>query len=156
MQPFSAVTYVAEARWQQLLQTDGSNARAHAQLGMLYSCGLPGAPVDLSRARRQIGQALVLNRAETGPQVRLGEIALLQGDEAAASGYLEAERRTNERSVAIAAAGGSQTDNSASAEGQTRRGNRPLLESGHVGPFALAATGQGLWCSHDFQLAVRV
>ena len=90
----------AESRWRRLLAVDASNARAHVQLGVLYSCGLPGAPVDLQRARQEMERALSLNRAETGPQVRLGEIALLQGDPVAAARYLEAARQTNERSVA--------------------------------------------------------
>jgi tetratricopeptide (TPR) repeat protein len=152
----------AETRWRRLLRNDSSNARAHAQLGMLYSCGLPGAPVDLPRARHELEQALALNRAETGPQVRLGEVALLQGDLAAAAGYLNAARQTNQRAVAahylsgylhwqaghfdrassalsdaITAIGGGTAEASASAEGQTRRGFRPLLESGHDGPLAV-------------------
>ena len=151
----------AESRWRRLLAVDASNARAHVQLGVLYSCGLPGAPVDLQRARQEMERALSLNRAETGPQVRLGEIALLQGDTAAAARYLEAARQTNERSVAahyfsgylhwaarrfeaarealgaaVAAADDGAVDASASAEGQTRRGFRPLLERGHDGPLA--------------------
>ena len=151
----------ADTRWRRLLKLDSSNARAHSLLGVLYSCGLPGAPVDLPLARRELELALALNRAETGPQVRLGEIALLQGDWAAAADYLDGARQTNQRSVAahylsgylhwraghleparsalgaaVTAAGGGVAEVSASAEGQTRRGFRPLLESGHDGPLA--------------------
>ncbi len=150
----------AESHWRRLLVVDDSNARAHVQLGALYSCGLPGAPIDLSRARQELQRALALNRAATGPQVRLGEIALLQGDSDAAAQYLEDARQTNERSVtahylggylhwragrteaarealyqATVAAGGGRTEASASAEGQTRRGFRPLLEAGSDGPL---------------------
>jgi tetratricopeptide (TPR) repeat protein len=151
----------AESRWRRLLAVDGSNARAHVQLGVLYSCGLPGAPVDLQRARQELERALALNRAETGPQVRLGEIALLQGDEDGAARYLNGARQTNERSVAahylsgylhwragrveaaraalrsaVAVVRGQHVDASASAEGQTRRGFQPLLEGGQDGPLA--------------------
>ena len=163
----------AESRWRRLLAVDDSNARAHMQLGALYSCGVPGAPFDLTRARQELERALALNRAITGPQERLGEIALLQGDLTAAASHLNAARQTNERSVtahylsgylywqagrveaattvlgeAISAAGGGRADASASAEGQTRLGFRPLLEAGQEGPLAplwkeqLAAIGQ--------------
>lgn len=151
----------AESRWRQLLAVDGSNARAHAQLGALYSCARPGAPLDLDRARHELQQALAMNRAETGPQLRLGEIALLTGDVESASRHLDAVRRTNARSVAahflggyllwradqpaeaqsaleqaVAAATGQHGDRSASAEGQTKRGQRPLLEAGADSPLA--------------------
>jgi tetratricopeptide (TPR) repeat protein len=152
----------AERRWRRLLAVDDSNARAHVQLGALYSCGLPGAPMNLPRARQELERALTLNRAVTGPQVRLGEIALLQGDTDAAEAHLTAARQTNERSVTahyllgylywqagrIEAAGealhqatvagrGGHVDASASAEGQTKRGYRPLLETVQDGPLAL-------------------
>jgi len=93
--------------------------------------------------------------------VRLGEIVLLQGDLATAAGHLNAARQTNERSVtahylsgylywqagrveaaiaalhqAIGAAACGEADASASAEGQTRLGFRPLLEAGQDGPLA--------------------
>ena len=151
----------AETAWRRLLDVDRTNARAHNQLGMLYSCGIEGAPLDLELARRELERALDLNRAETGPQVRLGEIALLAGDDERARRHLEAVRATNARSVgahylagylawrsgdgsaartsleqALTAAGGGSPEHSASSEGQTRRGNRPLLESGHAGPLA--------------------
>jgi tetratricopeptide (TPR) repeat protein len=45
----------AESRWRRLLAVDDCNARAHVQLGALYSCGLPGAPFDLTRAREEAG-----------------------------------------------------------------------------------------------------
>lgn len=151
----------AQSHWRRLLAVDGSNARAHVQLGVLYSCGLPGAPVDLAQARWQLERALDLNRAETGPQVLLGEIALLQDSLVMAGRHFEATRNTNERSVAahyfggylhwlagrhaaaqkaleqaLVAGGDQRHDPSASAEGQTRRGFRPLLESGIQSPLA--------------------
>ena len=151
----------AESHWRRLLAVDGSNARAHVQLGAMYSCGLPGAPVDLAQAREELVRALAINPVATGPQVRLGEIALLQGDTQAATASLEAVRQTNERSVtahylggylhwqagrleaaadalgqATGAAGGGRAEASASAEGQTRRGFRPLLETGDDGLLA--------------------
>jgi uncharacterized protein HemY len=128
---------------------------------MLYSCGVEGAPFDLTRAQQQLESALDLNRAETGSQVRLGEIALLQADLRRARQHLDAARATNARSLAahylagyvawqsgdsaaalaaltaaVRTAGGGVEERSASSEGQTRRGHRPLLESGHAGLLA--------------------
>ena len=147
----------AERRWQRLLSVDSSNARAHVQLGLLYSCGRQGAPYNLNKARKALHRALSLNRAETGPQVRLGEIALLQQDWETAGKHLDAARRTNERSIsghylvgylhwragrgaaaeaalqeAIFAAAGGRKEVSGSAEGQTKLGAVPL-QRGYVG-----------------------
>ncbi|MBI2505923.1 MAG: tetratricopeptide repeat protein, partial [Candidatus Latescibacteria bacterium] len=38
----------AAATWKRLIETNpNQSSRAHAQLGMLYSCGAPGTPFDL-------------------------------------------------------------------------------------------------------------
>lgn len=151
----------AEVAWRRLLAVDPAGARAHVQLGVLYSCDAAGATFDLARARQELEAALALNSAETGVLVRLGEVLLVQGDLAGAAGRLEAARRTHPGSVgahylcgylawrdgargaalddlrqAVAAAGGGRADPSASSEGQTRRGAQPLLESGRAGLLA--------------------
>lgn len=150
----------AERRWRLELKANAHSARAHAQIGMLYSAGLPEAPIDLVVAQRELEAAHSLNRAETGPLVRLGEIALLRGDRDAAAHWLAAASTTNARSVAAVylrgylawtegdidaaqhllltarhLAGGGPEEVSASAEGQTKAGNRPLLESGNTSPL---------------------
>ncbi len=96
------------------------------------------------------------------PSTRMGELALLQEDPVAAARWLAAATQTNTRSVAavylhgyvawsegksaeaqarlLAArhlAGGGPEEVSASAEGQTRRGHRPLLESGRISSLAV-------------------
>lgn len=169
----------AEARWRRLLAVDASNARAHVQLGVLYSCGRSGAPQDLDRARAELQRALALNRAETGPQERLAEIALLQGDEEAALRHAEAVRRTNERSVAahylvgylhwragrahearyalesaVHAASGGEAEVSASGEGQTRKGDyRPLLAAAEGGLLAVSRQRLSAWPAQEIAAA---
>ena len=151
----------AERRWRLELAANAHSARAHAQIGMLYSAALPDAPIDLAIAQRELEAAHSLNRAETGPLVGLGEIALLRGDLVAAARWLAAASTTNTRSVAAVylrgylawtegeidaakrllatawhLAGGGPEEVSASAEGQTKAGNRPLLESGNPSPLS--------------------
>ena len=143
----------AEQLWRRELADNEHSARAHAQIGMLYSIGHAGAPFDLIVAQQELEAAHLLNRAETGPLVRLGEVSLLQADTAAANRWLAAAAQTNARSLAAVylrgylawdrgdfeqaqvlltraahLGSGSVTETSASAEGQTKRGNRPLLE----------------------------
>jgi len=151
---------VAEHRWRQELAANEHSARAHAQIGMLYSSGHLGAPFDLDVSRQQLQAAHKLNRAETGPLVQLGTVALLEGDRQGAGRWLQAAANTNARSVAavyllgylawsrgestqmqtlfdqaLLLASGTTAEVSASAEGQTASG-RPLLERGRTPELA--------------------
>lgn len=74
----------AARAWRTLLGVNASSARAHSELGSLYLCLDPGAPFQLDSAARHLERAHEINREETGPLVRLGEVALLRGDLAAA------------------------------------------------------------------------
>ncbi len=76
------------------------SSRVHAQLGMLYSCATPGAPFDLGVAEQELHQALAINKEESGPILKLGEIALLKGEDKQAREYLSAGRNLNFKSVA--------------------------------------------------------
>lgn len=69
----------AIAAWVQLTQVNASSARAYSQLGALYSCGIPGAPFDLARADAMFRAVLKVNREETGPLLKRGEVALMVG-----------------------------------------------------------------------------
>lgn len=86
--------------WKRLIEINpNQSSRAHAQLGMLYSCGAPGTPFDLALAERELHQALVINKEESGPVIKLGEVALLRGDRKQALEYLSAGRNLNFKSV---------------------------------------------------------
>ncbi|MBT4499279.1 MAG: tetratricopeptide repeat protein [Gemmatimonadetes bacterium] len=140
--------------WQTLLEVNPTSSRAHIQLGTIYSCGASGAPFDLDRAEREFTLALGLNQEETGPLLKLGEIALLKGDDARARKHLSAVDRAHARSIearyllgylswkegdlpaaqtalqhAVEFGRSAPSSPSASSEGETR-GGKPLLATG--------------------------
>jgi len=147
----------AEACWRLLVETNPLSARGHAQLGALYSCGLDGTPFDLGRATTEFSRTRSLNRQESGALYKLAEVAVIRGDTAAAHQDLQAVLQTNPRnaealfllgyleweagdwksatarlSQALEAAGGTDrpAGDSASNEGDTKRGSGPLLADG--------------------------
>jgi tetratricopeptide (TPR) repeat protein len=68
----------ARGAWLRLTETNSASSRAFSQLGTLAMCR-PGVPVfDLSDARSAIERAHELNPEETGPTLRLGQVALLE------------------------------------------------------------------------------
>lgn len=79
----------AERAWRQLIVVNASSARAHSELGSLYLCLDPAAPFDPDSAVRHFQRAHEINKEETGPLVRLGEVALLRGDLSAAKARFE-------------------------------------------------------------------
>jgi tetratricopeptide (TPR) repeat protein len=86
--------------WKRLIETNpNQSSRAHAQLGMLYSCGAPGTPFDLDQAERELHLALAINKEESGPVIKLGEVALLKGERKQALEYLSDGRNLNFKSV---------------------------------------------------------
>ncbi|HEY6107810.1 MAG TPA: FG-GAP-like repeat-containing protein [Gemmatimonadales bacterium] len=89
----------AQAAWTRLVQLNPGSARTHSRLGDLYACMDPGAPRDLAKAEAEFRRALELNREETGPPLRLGEIALMRGNMAAAVSRLDAVIGSHSRSV---------------------------------------------------------
>ena len=74
----------AVGAWQRLLSVSASSARTHSQLGALYLCLEPGAPLQLDSAEEHLRRAHELNKEENGPVMRLGVVALARGDLAAA------------------------------------------------------------------------
>jgi tetratricopeptide (TPR) repeat protein len=89
----------AISAWRRLAGVNPMSARAHAQLGAVYSCGAPGAPFDLDVAEREVQRALAINKEESGPILKMGEVALLKGDRKKALDYFTAAGRTNFKSV---------------------------------------------------------
>ena len=89
----------AVAAWRRLAEVNPLSVRAHAQLGAVYSCGAPGAPFDLEVAERAFQRALEINREESGPILKLGEVALLKGDRDQALAHFTTVLRSNTRSI---------------------------------------------------------
>ncbi len=88
----------AEAAWLELSRIDPSSARAYSQLGTLYFCIDDTSYFNLPAARQAFERALSINKEETGPLLRLGQIALLDGDDSTASYYFDAVRVSNHKS----------------------------------------------------------
>jgi tetratricopeptide (TPR) repeat protein len=74
----------AQRAWRTLVTLNPSSARAHSELGALYSCVEPSAPFQLDSAEWHFERAHAINKEENGPLIRLGEVALLRGDLAGA------------------------------------------------------------------------
>ena len=142
----------AETAWRRLVEVNPGSARAHSRLGDIYACPDSGAPWDLGRAQREFARAAELNREETGPLLRLGEVALLRGDLSAAQTQFDAVIVTHPRSLdaqflkgyvawrrgqqslaaaqlraAVALAQAPQTVQAVPAEGDTKQGTAPLV-----------------------------
>jgi tetratricopeptide (TPR) repeat protein len=85
----------ARIAWRRLTETNPSSSRAFSQLGTLAMCR-PAAPVfNLSDARSAIERAHELNPEETGPTLRLGQLALLLGQPDAAGDHFDAVTGSN-------------------------------------------------------------
>ncbi|NIM50576.1 MAG: tetratricopeptide repeat protein [Gemmatimonadales bacterium] len=89
----------AERTWKRLVEVNPMSARAHSRLGDLHLCLEEGAPFDLSAAQADFERALQIYKEETGPVLRLGQIALLRGDLAGARAHFDAVVGSNFRSV---------------------------------------------------------
>lgn len=89
----------AEEAFLRLAASDRTAARGHSALAELYSNPNAGALFDLRRAAAEYELARRNNADESGSVLRLGEVALAQGDRTRASDYLSAASRTNFKSV---------------------------------------------------------
>lgn len=89
----------AERAWRRLLAVNPASARAHSRLGVLYSCLERPELIDLQKAEAEFKRAFELNKEETGPLLRLGQIALVRGDLETALHYLDAVIGSNYSSV---------------------------------------------------------
>jgi len=89
----------AEQAWKRLVQINSRSSRAHFQLGRLYLCVEQPEFFNLDAAEREFRRALEINKEETGPTLRLGQVALLRGNLPLARRYFEAVTRSNHMSV---------------------------------------------------------
>jgi tetratricopeptide (TPR) repeat protein len=157
----------AIAAWEHLAAVNPHSSRAHLQLGAIHSCGAEGAPFDLERAQGEIRKALEINKEESGPLLKLGEVLLLKGDLEQAQKYLSAAGRANAMAARYLlgylhwkrgepdkalellqqAAELSRTaprPASASSEGDTKGGKGPLLAAGAARQSFFAPYLEGL------------
>jgi tetratricopeptide (TPR) repeat protein len=89
----------AVTTWRRLAEVNPMSTRAHIQLGAVHSCGAEGAPFDLEVAEREFQRALDINKEETGPVVKLGEVYLLSGRSQQALTFFKAAVQSNFKSV---------------------------------------------------------
>ena len=89
----------AREAWERLASLNPNSARAHARLGDLYLCLEPDTLFDLEAAEAAFSRAMDLNKEETGPLLRLGQIALIQGNLLEAQSYFDAVTGSNYKSV---------------------------------------------------------
>lgn len=89
----------AESAWTRLAKVNPQSSRAHSRLGDYYVCVDRGTERDLAKAESEYLQATKLNGEETGPILRLGEVAVLRGDFAGAARHFDAVIGSHARSV---------------------------------------------------------
>lgn len=89
----------AVTAWRQLVEVNPLSGRAHIQLGSVYSCGAEGAPFDLDIAEQEFQRALAINKEQTGPILKLGEVYLLSGQSKEAISYFTTALQSNSKSV---------------------------------------------------------
>jgi tetratricopeptide (TPR) repeat protein len=92
----------ARVAFERLLAVNPASARGHLALGALLASPDPREPMDLAKAERHLRRAHEINGEETGPVVRLGEIALVAGRSAEARRWFESALRTNPKGVEAA------------------------------------------------------
>jgi Flp pilus assembly protein TadD len=90
----------ARRMFARLVEVNPRSARGHARLGVVYLCSPTLGPVRVDDAEQEFRAAADLNREETGPYVRLAEVALLRGDARGATRALETVLGSNSKSAA--------------------------------------------------------
>lgn len=89
----------AEATLERLTREHPSSSRGHARLGELHLCFADRAVFDPERAEAGFRRALEVNSEETGPMLRLAEVALIRERSSQARQWLEAVLGTHATSV---------------------------------------------------------
>jgi tetratricopeptide (TPR) repeat protein len=92
----------AREAFQRLVELNPASARGHLALGALLASPDPDEPLDLESAERHLRRAHEINKEETGPLVRLGEVLLVTGRSEEARTWFEAALMTNSKSVEAA------------------------------------------------------
>lgn len=85
--------------FRRLIAVNPLSTRAHFQAGAILSCTDPGAPFDLDAAEREFLRTFELNREESEPLVRLGEVAVAKEKFDLAETYLRDATRLNKKAV---------------------------------------------------------
>lgn len=80
----------ARVVWQRLVEVNPSSSRGFSQLGSLALCRPEIPAFDLEAARSAFETAHRLNPEETGPTLRLGQVALLEERVAEAADFFDA------------------------------------------------------------------
>jgi tetratricopeptide (TPR) repeat protein len=92
----------ARVAFARLVDVNPASARGHNALGALLASPDASAPLDLDAAEDHFSRAHAINGEETGPMVRLGEIAIVRADDPEAQRWLQAALRTNAKSAEAA------------------------------------------------------
>ena len=92
----------ARSAFGRLVEANPSSARGHLALGALLASPDPREPMDLAAAELHLRRAHAINGEETGPVLRLGEVALVSGRVDEAREWFEAALRTNPKGVEAA------------------------------------------------------
>ena len=83
----------------QLVEVNGMSQRGYYQIAVIRACPLAEASFDLEAAQAALDRAFELNQEETGSLLRLGELALVKGDEKRAFELLALANQSNFRAV---------------------------------------------------------
>jgi tetratricopeptide (TPR) repeat protein len=78
LQELGQYTEAAET-FGKLIELNPASSRARSQLGNTLALLAPGAPADLTAARKAFEGSIEINREEAGPFLRLGQLDLNQG-----------------------------------------------------------------------------
>ena len=89
----------AKRIWQDLIDINPSSSRAYVQLGNAYLNPDAHDHFDVQQAQICFEKAISINAEETGPLLRLGQIALVKRDFTSASKYFQAVLKSNFKSV---------------------------------------------------------
>jgi tetratricopeptide (TPR) repeat protein len=92
----------ARLAFERLIAANPASARGYLALGALLASPDPHEPMDLALAEQHLRRAHEINGEETGPVVRLGEVALVTGRSDEARQWFESALRTNPKSVEAA------------------------------------------------------
>jgi tetratricopeptide (TPR) repeat protein len=89
----------AEKTWKHLVYLNPNSARAHFQLGDLYLRFDQKQFFDIDAAEAEFQRTLEINKEETAPLLRVGQVALIEGRLSDAQKFFDAVIGSNYRSV---------------------------------------------------------
>jgi len=84
---------------ERLVEVNPLSHRGYLQTGIVRACPQAGPAFDLAAAEEALLRAFEINKEETGALLRLGEVALVKGDEPRAFKLLALANRSNFRAV---------------------------------------------------------